>query len=87
VIGVLAYLALVVVVPALLLGHQGQDFPPWRWWRPLRAVWPRRAVCAPTGGPHSPTGDSRDHPEPPRPAQRRTGRPAPTWARTDKDAA
>lgn len=32
--GVLAYLALVVTLPALLLGHQGQDFP-----LPLRGVW------------------------------------------------
>jgi hypothetical protein len=31
--GVLAYLALTVTIPALLLGHQGQDFPPLRWWR------------------------------------------------------
>jgi hypothetical protein len=58
----------------------------WALLRPLRALRPRRAVCAPAGGPHSPIGDSRDHPEPPRPAQRRTSRPAPTWARTDKDA-
>lgn len=84
--GVLAYLALVVVVPALLLGHQGQDFPPWRRLRTLRPSLPRRAVCVPAGGPHSPSSDSRDHPEPPRPAQRRTSHPAPTWARTE-DAA
>ncbi|MFJ9101345.1 hypothetical protein ACIRJM_23090 [Streptomyces sp. NPDC102405] len=59
----------------------------WTLLRPLRAVWPRRAVCAPAGASRSPTGDSRDHPEPPRPAQRHTTHPAPTWARTDKDAA
>jgi hypothetical protein len=59
----------------------------WTLLRPLRALWPRRAVCAPAGAPHSPSSGSRDHPEPPRPAQRHTRHPAPTWARTDKDAA
>ncbi|MFJ9012300.1 hypothetical protein [Streptomyces canus] len=58
----------------------------WTLLRPLRALWPRRAVCAPAGGPHSPSGDSRDHPEPPRPAQRHTSRLAPAWAQTE-DAA
>jgi hypothetical protein len=92
VMGVLAYLALVVVVPALLLGHQGQDFPPWRWWRPLRALWPRRAVCAPAGAPQGVFGDSRDAEEAPEPAEGRTApraTRAPSWARTDhhKDAA
>jgi hypothetical protein len=59
----------------------------WTLLRPLRALWPRRAVCAPAGGPHGPTGDSRNHPEPPRPPQRRTSHPAPTWAQPDKEAA
>lgn len=36
-IGLVAYLALVVTLPALLLGHQGEDFPPLRWWRWARA--------------------------------------------------
>ena len=34
--GVLAYLALTVTLPAMLLGHQGQDWPlagAWRWLR------------------------------------------------------
>lgn len=37
--GVAAYVVLVVVLPALLLGHQGQDFP-----LPLRGAW--RRLCA-----------------------------------------
>jgi len=36
-IGVLAYLALVIVIPALLCGHVGEDFPPLSWWRARRA--------------------------------------------------
>lgn len=31
--GLVAYYALVIVIPALVLGHQGQDFPPLHWWR------------------------------------------------------
>lgn len=34
--GVVAYLALVIVVPALLLGHQGQDWPLRGAWRLMR---------------------------------------------------
>jgi hypothetical protein len=32
----LAFVALVVAVAAPLLGHQGEPFPPARWWRTLR---------------------------------------------------
>jgi hypothetical protein len=44
VIGVLAYLALVIVIPALLCGHVGEDFPPLNWWRALTG---RAATAAP----------------------------------------
>lgn len=45
-IGLIAYLALIIVIPALALGHHGEDFPPFRWWRTLRAR--RTAAPQPT---------------------------------------
>ena len=47
---VLAYLALVVTIPAMLLGHQGQDWPLAGAWRWVRARMPRAGRCAPAGG-------------------------------------
>jgi hypothetical protein len=84
--GVFAYLVLVVVVPALLLGHQGQDFPPLRWWRALRSRMPRRGAWRGRGAPHSPSGVSRDLEPAPEPPQSRTEPRVPTWAQPDKEA-
>lgn len=36
-IGLLAYLAIITALAALLCGHVGEPFPPFRWWRVLRA--------------------------------------------------
>lgn len=43
---VAAYMALTVTLPALLLGHQGQDFPLRGAWRATRALISRRAPSA-----------------------------------------
>lgn len=78
--GLVAYLALVVVVPALLLGHQGQDWP-LKLRRPHKARQPREAACAPLCGPQSPArlpGSLRGAPE----ASQRRPRPTPSWAHT-----
>ena len=48
---VLAYLALVVTIPAMLLGHQGQDWPLAGAWRWVRARMPRAGRCTPAGAP------------------------------------
>lgn len=76
---VVAYLLLVVVVPAWLLGHQAQDFPPLQWWRTLKAWQAREAACTPVSRPHSPSRPPlsvRGAPEAP---QRRS---RPSWAHT-----
>ncbi|HEY9353650.1 MAG TPA: hypothetical protein VIP28_10380 [Nocardioides sp.] len=81
-IAVLAFVALTVTIPALLLGHQGQDWPlrgPWRW---LRARMPRRGPQAPVCGPQSPSRLPRGLRDAPEPAQSRSRRPAPSWAHT-----
>lgn len=68
--GLFAYLVLVVVIPALLLGHQGQDFP-------------LRRACAWLYGRLPASGASQAVPEgrePQRPSRARTARPVPSWA-------
>lgn len=87
VIPLAAYLAMVVSVAALACGHQGEPFPPLRWWRAARgAAGLRKPVKVPLA-PELHSIDSR----PAMAAERRSephSRPAaPTWARTDKDAA
>lgn len=64
-----AFVVLVVAVAAPVCGHQTQPWPLRGAWRALRAF--RRGLCA-----------SRDAGGAPRPAQRRSGRPAPSWAHT-----
>jgi hypothetical protein len=79
--GVVAYLVLVVTLPALLLGHQGQDFPPLLWWRTLKARRAREARCAPAGALHSPSRLPDSLRGAPR-ASQKPSRPAPSWAHT-----
>lgn len=79
---VLAYLTLVVVIPAILLGHHGQDFPPLAWRRTIRARQARARGCAPVSRPQSPSRLPRDLRGAPEPAQSRTRRPVPSWAHT-----
>ena len=86
-IGVAAYLALVFAIPALMLGHQGEDFPPFRWLRAARA---RRGSQTPASRPDSPVRLPRHLRDAPEPPQSRTGphsRPAPRWAHTDTEEA
>lgn len=75
-IGLLAYLALVVVIPALLLGHQGQDFP-----------LARACRCALAWRPQGRSRVSRVLRGAPEPAHARTAVSVPSWARTDEEAA
>lgn len=77
-IGFVAYLALTVAIPALLLGHQGQDFPPCRWRRTLAARKARARGCVPAGAPQTPSRDSRITGASERAAEART-RPRPAW--------
>lgn len=79
-IGLVAYLALVVTLPALLLGHQGEDFPPWRWWRWARATQARRGAWQGLGAPQGPFRDSRAAGTPAGPPERRTATRVPSWA-------
>lgn len=79
---VAAYVVLVVVLPALLLGHQGQDWPLAGVWRAVRARWARRDLQAPACGPQSPSRLPRSLRSAPEPAQSRSARPAPSWANT-----
>lgn len=79
---VAAYLTLVVVLPALLLGHQGQDWPLAGVRRAVRARRPREARYTPVCGPQSPLRLPRSVRGSPEPAQSRTARPAPSWANT-----
>jgi hypothetical protein len=81
--GVVAYLALVVAIPALILGHQGQDFPPFRW---LRAARVRRGIHAPVSRPQGPVRLPRHLRTAPEPSQP-PSRPAPHWAHTDTEEA
>ncbi|MFG2269106.1 hypothetical protein ACGFNY_04950 [Streptomyces chartreusis] len=78
-----AYLALVVVLPALLLGHQGQDFPPLKWWRAVRARQAREARCTPVSRPQCPLRLPLGLRGAPEPAQSRSRRPVPSWAHTE----
>jgi hypothetical protein len=83
--GVVAYVALVFVLPALALGHHMEDFPPLLWWRWVRAARGRGGCCAPAGalqGAFRLPGDLRAAPEP---AETLSGRPGPSWARADTD--
>lgn len=86
-IGVVAYLALIVAIPALLLGHQGQDWPLSWVWRTLRAALaPSRGHTCPCGASEGSDGT----PEPQRIPRAPQGRPEssrPSWARTDEEAA
>jgi hypothetical protein len=68
---VVAFVAATAAVTAALCGHQGQPFPPARWWRAAR--------CALVSRPQGVSGGSRDAGAAPRPSQRRT-RPTPAWA-------
>lgn len=86
-IGMVAYLAVVVAIPAMMLGHQGQPFPPRRWLRAARA---RRGSQAPAEAPETAPCVSSAAVTPLRPPQRRTEprtRPAPHWAHTDTEEA
>lgn len=78
-IGLVAYLALVVTLPALMLGHQGEAFPPLRWWRWARARKARARGCAPVSRPQSPSCGSRVTGAPPRASQAPS---RPSWANT-----
>lgn len=77
-IGLVAYLVLVVTLPALVLGHQGEDFPPLRWWRWARQA--RRGARRGQGAPRSPFRDSRAAGAPAGPPGGRTGARVPSWA-------
>lgn len=72
--GVAAYVVLVVVLPALGLGRQGQDFPPLAWWRAWRTTGPRRGVVAPLAAEHVTRAPEST------PSLKR--RPTPSWAHT-----
>lgn len=85
--GVVAYLALIVAIPALLLGHQGQDWPLTPLWRTLRTRMPRAGRCVPAGAPQGLVRLPRDLQGAPESAGARTASPAPAWARTDEEAA
>lgn len=78
---VAAYVVLVVVLPALLLGHQGQDWPLAGAWRAVRARWPRRGALRGLGAPHSPSRDSSVATQALR-ASQGPSRRAPSWAHT-----
>lgn len=82
-IGVVAYLAIVIAIPALMLGHQGEDFPPW-WW--LRAARARARSQTPVSRPESPPRVSRIPRSAPE-ASQAPSRPVPSWADTSKEAA
>jgi hypothetical protein len=69
---VVAFVAAVVALTAALCGHQGQPFPPARWWRAAR--------CALAGAPQGPSGGSRAVPEAPGASRGRTAPRTPTWA-------
>lgn len=77
--GLAAYLTLVVVVPALLLGHQGQDWPLAGLRRALQARRPREARCTPAGAPQTPSRLPRGLRDAPSAPQRRS---RPSWATT-----
>lgn len=77
---VAAYMALTVTLPALVLGHQGEAFPPWRWWRWARATWARRGAWQGPGAPQSPFRDSRGAGAPAGSPERRTAPRVPSWA-------
>lgn len=79
-IGLAAYLALVVTLPALVLGHQGEVFPPLRWWRWARARQARRGAWRGSGAPQGPFCDSRAAETPAGPPERRTAPRVPSWA-------
>lgn len=83
-IGVVVYLAIVIALAAVLCGHQGEDFPPFRWLRAARA---RARRCTPASRPETASGDSPAAVTPLSPAERRTEPHTPSWARTDKEAA
>lgn len=81
--GVAAFVALVFTIPALLLGHQGQDWPLRGVWRWLRM--PRAARCAPAGAPRGVSRLPGGIPGAPGAADGHTARPAhpaPSWAHT-----
>ena len=81
---VAAYVVLVVVLPALLLGHQGQHWPLAGAWWAVRARQPREARCTPAGAPQTPAPviratEAATDALRPRTAPRR---PVPSWAHT-----
>lgn len=85
-----AYMALTVTLPALLLGHQGQDFPLRGVWRAARALIARRvpSACAWRAVGRAVALASGETPlAPPVPIPALPARAVPTWARTDKEAA
>lgn len=87
---VAAYMALTVTLPALLLGHQGQHFPLRGAWRTARALISRRApsACAMgASGRAVALASGETVTEAPVPVLAPPVRPAPAWARTDKEAA
>lgn len=80
--GVVAYLALVIAIPALACGHQGQDWPPVAAWRTVRARKARGGRQAPTGAPQGVLRLPRDPRGAPS-ASQTPSRPGPSWARKD----
>lgn len=79
---VAAYVVLVVVIPTLGLGHQGQHWPLAGVWRAVRARRARAGRCTPARAPQSPFRLPRSLRDVPSPAQSRTVRPEPSWAHT-----
>ncbi|GAA3852142.1 hypothetical protein GCM10023084_02910 [Streptomyces lacrimifluminis] len=85
---VAAYMALTVTLPALLLGHQGQDFPLRGVWRTARALIARRAPSACDRralGRAVALASGETVTAPPVAVLAPPVRPTPAWARTDTE--
>ena len=83
--GVVAYVALVFVLPALVLGHHMEDFPPLLWWRWVQAARGREGCCTAAGALQGMFRLPRDLRAAPEPSGGRTEPRAPSWAHTDTD--